>query len=93
MPKLTLQVRTRDNLLELLARGESAAWIIAEDKFHRITHIQVVNFEGTQMIEGLFDHNASFRRDHGRLVVKFKDAHIINCNVQFDSQNPVRYID
>ncbi|NEP13125.1 MAG: hypothetical protein F6K14_23550 [Symploca sp. SIO2C1] len=92
MPKLTLQVRTRQNLLELLAKGESAAWIVAEDKVHRITHIQVVNFDGTQMIEGLFDRNTSFRREDGRLVVKFLDAHIVNCNIQFDGQNPVRYI-
>ena len=80
-------------MLELLARGESAAWIVAEDKVHRITHIQVVNFEGTQMIEGVFDPNASFRREDGRLVVKFHDGHIVNCHVQFDARNPVQYID
>ena len=93
MPKLTLQVRTRDNLLDLLAKGESQAWIVAEDKVHKITHVQVVNFDGTQMIEGVFDRNATNRRDDGRLVVKFMNGHIVNCNVQFDGQNPVRYIE
>jgi hypothetical protein len=93
MPKLTLQVRTRDNLLELLAKGESVAWVVAEDKVQKITHVQVVNFEGTQRIEAVFDRKASFRKDDGRLVVKFLDGHIVNCNVQFDGQNPVRYID
>lgn len=92
MPKLTLQVRTHDNLLELLAQSESAAWVIAEEKVEKITHVQVVNFEGTQMIEAIFDRNASYRRDDDRLVVKFLDGHIMNCSVQFDGQNPVHYI-
>ncbi len=58
-----------------------------------ITHVQVVNFDGTQMIEGVFARNASNRRDDGRLVVKFLNGQIVNCNVQFDGQNPVRYIE
>jgi len=92
MAKLTLQVRTEDNLLGLLAKSESLAWVVAEDKVQKITHVQVVNFSGTQMIEGVFDRSASFRREDGRLVVKFLDGRIINCDVQFVGQNPVRYI-
>jgi hypothetical protein len=92
MDKLTLQVRTNDNLLDLLAKSESAAWVVAEDKVQKITHIQIVNFSGTQMIEGAFDQSASYRTEDGRLVVKFLDGHIINCAVQFVAQNPVRYI-
>jgi hypothetical protein len=92
MAKLTLQVRTNDNLLDLLAQSESAAWVIAEDKVQKITHIQVVNFGGTQMIEGIFDQSASYRSGDGKLVIKFLDGHIINCAVQFVGQNPVRYI-
>lgn len=92
MAKLILQVRTEDNLLELLAKSESMAWVVAEDKVQKITHIQVVNFSGTQMIEGVFDRSASYRREDGRLVVKFLDGRIINRDVQFVGQNPVRYI-
>jgi hypothetical protein len=69
MEKLTLQVRTNDNLLDLLAKSESAAWVVAEDKIQKITHIQVVNFRGTQMIEGEFDRSASYRIEDGRLVL------------------------
>jgi hypothetical protein len=81
MPKLAVQVRTADDLRNLLARGESPAWVIADDKIQEITHVQVVNFEGTQMIEGVIDGNASSRTDDGRLVL------------EFDGRNPVRYID
>ncbi|MBN3950497.1 MAG: hypothetical protein HWQ38_30140 [Nostoc sp. NMS7] len=92
MSKLILQVRTKDNLLDLLAKSESAAWIVADDKVQKITHVQVVNFPGTQMIEGIFDKNNSYRLDDGRLVLKFSDGRIVNCSIQFNAQNPVHYI-
>lgn len=93
MANLTLQLRTRDNLLELLAAGQSHAWVVGADSESRITHVQIVNFEGTQMIEGEYNRTASHRREDGRLVVAFRDAHIVNCEVNFDGQNPVRLLD
>ncbi|MDJ0572726.1 MAG: hypothetical protein QNJ53_27310 [Pleurocapsa sp. MO_192.B19] len=92
MSKLTLQVRTNNNLLELLSKESSGNWVIAKDKIQQITHIQVVNFEGTQMIKGIFDRNASQYVDDKRLIIKFLDGCIINCNVEFNGQNPVRYV-
>jgi hypothetical protein len=93
MPKLTVQVRTHDDLRQLLASGESPAWVISEDRRQQITHVQVVNFDGAQMIEGIFDRNGSSRRSDDRLILRFLDGRIVNCNVQFDGQNPVRYIE
>ncbi|WP_036487266.1 hypothetical protein [Myxosarcina sp. GI1] len=95
MAKVTLQVRTRDNLLELLANNESGAWVVGKDKVQQITHVQVVNFEGTQMIEGVFDRNASHYvviENKDRLVIKFLDGRIVNCNIKFNGENPVRYV-
>lgn len=91
MPKLTVQVRTRGNLLKLLAAGESPAWVVAEDREPKLTHVQVVNFDGTQMIEGVYDRTSK-RREDGRLVIRFLDGRISNCVVKFSSQNPVRFI-
>ncbi|HVC92738.1 MAG TPA: hypothetical protein VND64_03560 [Pirellulales bacterium] len=93
MPKRTIQVRTHDDLRDLLAAGESPAWVIGEDGEQQITHVQVVNFDGTQMIEGVFDRNANTRRGVGRLVLRFLDGPIVNCRAQFDGQNPARYLD
>jgi hypothetical protein len=42
MPKLTVQVRTSDDLRNLLAQGESPAWVIADDRIQEITHVQVI---------------------------------------------------
>lgn len=95
MPKVTLQVRTDNNLLELLSKEESGAWVVGKSKVEQISHVQVVNFDGTQMIEGIFDRNSSFYTDEfgqDRLVIKFLDGRVVNCNVEFDGQNPVRYV-
>lgn len=93
MPKLTVQVRTHDNLLELLAAEASPAWVVAEDRANLLTHVHIVNFEGTQRIEGVFDRNASERREDGDLVLRFLDGRIVNCKVDFAGRNPVYFIE
>jgi hypothetical protein len=96
MPKLTVQVRTHNNLLEVLAAGESAAWRVGVDREPLITHVRVVNFDGTQMIEGVYDRAASHRRESDNdLTIGFLDGRIVNCKpkIDFDAQNPVRFID
>ena len=91
MTKLTIQVRTTNNLLELLKVGKSGDWVVAQGKEQNITDIEIVNFDGTQKIEGTFDQANSFRLDDGRLVIAFTNACIRNCTVSFDGRNPVRY--
>jgi hypothetical protein len=96
MPKLTLQVRTRDNLLELLAKNETGDWKVGKERIQQITHVQVVNFDGSQMIEGIFDRNASYYLappEDDRLMVKFLDGRIVNCKVEFASRAAFRYIE
>lgn len=91
MAKLTLQVRTEDNLLEILMKGESCCWVVAEDKIQMITNVHVVNFDGKQMIQGIFDPDSPVV-DNGRLAVRFFDACIVNCEIEFESRNPVSYL-
>ena len=92
MTKLTLQVRTADDLLDLLKSNRSGNWVVAQGKEQEIIRIEIVNFDGTQKIDGIFDSEKSFRLDDDRLVIAFTDACVRNCNVSFDSRNPVRYI-
>ena len=93
MPKLILRLRTRHDLREILAAEESPAWRIADEKNEQITHVQIVAFDGKQMIEGVFDRTGSYRREDGDLVVKFLDGRIVNCHTEFDGRNPVRYLE
>lgn len=93
MPKLTIQVRTEDNLLDLLAKNESAAWVVGVEREPLITHVQVSNFNGTQMIEGVYDRAGSSRQPDGRLVIRFLDGRIVNCKIEFVHRGPVYYIE
>jgi hypothetical protein len=92
MQKLTIQVRTSDSLLDLLKTQESGCWVVAQGKEQEITHVEIVNFDGSQRIEAVFNQNNSQRLEDGRLIIAFTDACIRNCNVSFDSRNPVRYV-
>jgi|HubBroStandDraft_6_1064221.scaffolds.fasta_scaffold859866_1 hypothetical protein len=93
MAMKTLRLRTRHDLLELLADGQSPAWKIAKDKEQRIGEVHIVNWRGTQRIEATFDKATSKRRDRdGRLIVGFSNARIVNCDVKFSSRNSVRYL-
>ena len=92
MQKLTIQVRTSDNLLDLLKAQRSGCWIIAQGRKKEITHVEIVSFDGSQRIEANFDEESSERLEDGRLVLGLSNACIRNCSVSFDSRNPVRYI-
>ncbi|OKH34793.1 hypothetical protein NIES2101_38490 [Calothrix sp. HK-06] len=92
MEQLIIQVRTEDNLLSLLLAQKSGDWVVKGGKEQEITHVEIVNFDGTQRIEGTFDAANSYRLENGRLVIAFKDAYIRNCSVVFNGRNPVRYI-
>ena len=94
LPTLTVQVRTRPNLLEVLANEESPAWVIAPKRQSHIAQVQVVNWDGTQMVKGEFDRKSS-RRTDGRLILRFLNACIVNCRVDCDDQerHPVRSIE
>jgi len=91
MTKLIIQVRTADNLLDLLKANKSGNWVVAQGKEQEITDVEIVSFDGTQKIEGTFDATNRFRLDDGRLVIAFTNACIRNCSISFDGRNPVRY--
>jgi hypothetical protein len=95
MAKLTLQVRTHDNLLDLLAHGQSGDWVVGQGREADITDVQIVNWDGTQMIRATFDRTKSYRpkNDSKRLVLVFSDPQIVNCKIEFDApRSVVRYI-
>lgn len=91
MTKLTIQVRTADNLLDLLRANKSGNWVVAQGKEQEITDVEIVSFDGTQRIEDPFDAENSFRLDDGWLMIAFTNACIRNCSINFDGRNPVRY--
>ena len=94
---VTLRLRTKDDLMELLQAGKSGAWKVAKGKEKQIFRVQIFNWDGSMMIEATHDRSKSFRRsEDNRLVVALdsEDAKIIKCDPPFlwVGQNPVNYV-
>ena len=92
MRYLTLRLRTRRDLSEVLRNGESPAWKIGRKAEPKIEKVEIVKFDGTEMIKAKFDPAASKRRADGRLIVRFTQGRIVPCKIKFPSRNPLRYI-
>lgn len=94
---LTLRLRTKNDLMELLQAGKSGAWKVAKGKEKQISRVQIFNWDGSMMLEASHDVSNSFRRsEDNRLVVALdsKDAKIMKCDPPFQwvGQNPVNYV-
>ena len=94
---LTLRLRTKNDLMELLQVGTSGAWKVAKDKEKQIYRVQIFNWDGSMMLEAAHNVSNSFRRsEDNRLVVALdsEDAKIIKCDPPFQwvGQNPVNYV-
>jgi hypothetical protein len=83
--KVTVQVRTHDNLLDVLAAVESHRWRVDVDSEKKLAHVEIVNFD-------VYDHTGSYRHDDNDLVLCFLEGRIVNFSVEFSGQNPVRII-
>jgi len=89
---MILQIRTKDNLNELLRHGSSPAWVIAEYRLANIKEVQIFQFDGKKVLKGVFSLEHSRRNSDGRLVVAFTDGVIENCDQKWIGQNPVKYL-
>jgi uncharacterized protein YjbI with pentapeptide repeats len=93
--KLTLRLRTNDNLLELLAAGKSGEWKVGKNKENEISKVQIFNWDRTLMLEASLDiSNTSRRTEDNRLIVGLgADAKISKCHppLEWKGQNSVKY--
>lgn len=94
---LTLRLRTKDNLMELLLAGKSGAWKIGKNKEQEISKVEIFNWDGSLKLEATFDLSNSCRTEDNRLVVGLspEDSRIVRCDPPFEwvGQNPVKYFD
>ena len=89
---MLLQIRTKDDLVELLGAGISHAWRVAESRLDKITNVEIYNFNGSAKLVGTFDRENTIILDNGRVAVAFKDARIEQCEYKWVGQNPVKYV-
>ena len=89
---MILQIRTKDNLDELLRHGNSPSWVISEWRVNQIKTVEIYQFDGKKVLIADFDASHSSRTDNGRLIVAFKNGTIKECEHKWIGQNPVKYI-
>jgi uncharacterized protein YjhX (UPF0386 family) len=94
---ITLRLRTKDSLPELLQQGKSGAWKVGKNREKQISKVQIFNWDGSLMLEATHDVFNSKRTEDNRLIVGLssKDAKIVQCNppLKWVGQNPVNYLD
>jgi hypothetical protein len=88
---MKLQIRTKDNLVELLKKGISHAWRVNKGRLNSITEVEIYDFNGKAKISGTFDRENSQILENGRVAVAFKDAKIEQADYKWVGQNPIKY--
>jgi len=88
---MILQIRTKDNLDDLLRHGTSPSWVISEEKIKSIEKVETFQFEGKKVLKADFKADLSRRTESGRLIVAFSNGIIENSEHKWIGQNPIKY--
>jgi len=88
---MILQIRTKDNLDDLLRHGTSPSWVISEGKIKSIEKVEIFQFDGKKVLKADFKADLSRRTESGRLIVAFSNGTIEECEHKWIGQNPIKY--
>jgi hypothetical protein len=75
---MVVNVRTQDDLRELLRNRASGNWIIGANRVPQITKVRVFNWENNQVLKGDFDPASCIRDADGRLIIAMRNCRIEN---------------
>jgi hypothetical protein len=75
---MVVNVRTQDDLRELLRNRASGNWIIGANRVPQITKVRVFNWENNQVLKGDFDPASCIRDADGRLIIAMRKCRIEN---------------
>jgi hypothetical protein len=95
MSKLTVRVRTKKDLTQLLKQGGSGWWTIASHRDANLAQIEVYNWDGSLVIKAEYDSQISKRNENNKLYLGFKNAKIetVNPPLKWQGRNPVNYVE
>ncbi|MGY6562891.1 MAG: hypothetical protein ACXITV_12385 [Luteibaculaceae bacterium] len=90
---MVIRLRTKDQLENLLSKGQSPAWVVSKDRESKLTRVEVYQFDGKRVIKGEYSKSKSERRkSDDRLIVGFINARIESSEYKWVGQNPVKYV-
>lgn len=89
---MILQIRTKDNLDDLLRHGNSPSWVVSDGKINAIEKVELFQFDGKRVLKADFDSSLSKRTESGRLIVAFSNGTIEECEHKWIGQNPIKYV-
>jgi len=89
---MIINIRTKDNLNDLLAAGQSGNWVVsAEKQFEAAasgaTQVKVYNWEGTMVLTGDYDPVRSVRTANGRLIIGIANGKIVASAAEWPWQS------
>jgi hypothetical protein len=88
---MIVKIRTRDNLNDILANGQSGNWKIAQGLEGQISKVQIWSFDGREVLEADFNPANSKRLPNGRLVVGIVNGNITASEIKWPWRAPVVY--
>ena len=74
---MVVNVRTRDDLMDLLLNRASGNWVIGVDTEPSITKVRVFNWDNYQVFKGDYNRARSRRDGDGRLIIA-----VIKCRIE-----------
>lgn len=89
---MILQIRTKDNLDDLLRHGNSPSWVVSDGKINAIEKVELFQFDGKRVLKADFDSSLSKRTESGRLIVAFSNGTIEEFEHKWIGQNPIKYV-
>ena len=89
---MILQIRTQDNLEELLRNGNSYAWTISDNEVRQLKQVEIYQFDGKRVLKADFDSVRSRRTNNSRLIIAFNNRKIEESDHKWLGDSPVKYI-
>jgi hypothetical protein len=91
---MILNIRTRDNLHDLLGSGQTGEWVISTEKLYLLSKVRIYSWDGKQVLIGDFEPTLTHRLPNRRTLIGFTHGVIVSSYLdwfKFFRQSPIVY--
>jgi hypothetical protein len=88
---MIINIRTKDNLNDLLAAEQSGNWVVSTEKEYEPaalgnTKVKVYSWDGSVVLTGDYDPSRSVRTAEGRLIIGIANGRLVRSEVNWPWQ-------